>query len=95
MARIVNIRSVDRRENRTILSYDCEGQKYTFEIDGGAAEFRNYIMEQMPGTAENVAAIGLAHWLVNNPTSEDLSSLNGMAIKIDLAAGTLEVTNNG
>jgi len=94
MAKTVHIERVDQRENRTILSYRCGDEKFTFEILGGLHEFRQWIVEQMPDTAESVAAIGLAHWLANNTTTTDLSQIDGTSYTIDLVSGSLQVAKD-
>jgi len=89
MARIVRNIKVDRRSNRTILSFRSGGQKYCLEIAGGAKEFREWINEQMSESAELVVAMGLKQWLEKNPGSNDFESITSTTVTLNLDAGTI------
>lgn len=85
MRRSTRITKVDRQGQRaTLVTWRGGGRKGQLEIQGGMTEFREWINDQIRDNDELLVALALKHWLVNNPASQDFTSIEGKTITIDL-----------
>lgn len=87
MARSVKLKSIRARNNSIIVRYG----KSEVEIPGGKRELRQWVKEQVSDADEFLLAIALACQLERDPQLNDVSSIEGKTITLDLSGNLASV----
>lgn len=84
------INSIERRGQRTLLTYRSGGEKNQLEIAGSPADFRRYVRDTINENMELAVFLALANWMRRNQTAADFTGIEGKTITLDLDADPTE-----